>query len=115
MTDAPPCALPLPADAFGDPFLLESLPLARPAVGYGVQTLGTDTLLDRRDGAFRPIRTAGLQPVFESFAAAHEAAADWLLRHGVDPEEHRLSIVPLGYDALLERHVLIYGVLHGRP
>ena len=105
----------LPADAFGDPFILETLPLPRPAVGYAVQWLDSDRLLDRRHDTFQPIRTPGLQPVFASFAAAHAAAAAWLAAQQIDPDEHRLSIVPLGYDPLLERHILIYGVLCGRP
>jgi hypothetical protein len=31
------------------------------------------------------------------------------------PDAHRLAIVPVGYDDLLQRHVLIYGVLCGQP
>ena len=38
------------ADAFGDRFNLADLPLPRPARGYAVQMLDTDTLLDRASG-----------------------------------------------------------------
>lgn len=111
------CGMPemFPADAFGDPFALDALPLPRPAVGYGVQRLGTDTLLDLRDGEFHPIRSPGLAPCFATFAGAHAAAAAWAARHGVDEGSHCLAIVPLGYDSLLERHILIYGVLDPHP
>jgi hypothetical protein len=30
-------------------------------------------------------------------------------------EDHHLAIVPAGFDDILQRHVLIYGVLCGRP
>ena len=105
----------LPPDTFGDPFSLEALPLPRPAIAYAIQHLGTDTLLDRQTGQFRPIRTPDLQPRFATFAEAFAAASNWLVAHDVAIDEHELSIVPLAYDPLLGRHVLIYGVLCGRP
>lgn len=105
----------LPPSLFGDPFTLEALPLPRPPAGYAVQLLDTDRLLDRLTGEFLPVRSSALQALFSSFSAAHAAAADWLERHGIRPEEHHLAIVPAGYDPLLERHVLIYGVLCDQP
>lgn len=110
-----PRPVPLPADAFGDPFDLARLPLAREAAGYAVQRLDTDCLLDRSSGDFRPVRTRGMQPLFSRFEEAHAAASDWVIRHHPDNADHKLAIVPVGYDSLLERHVLIYGVLCGRP
>ena len=104
-----------PADAFGDPFDLGSLPLPRPACGYGVQLLDTDRLLDTGSGDFLPVRSPDLDAAHASFAAAHAAAARWASRHGMAPDAHRLAIVPVGYDDLLQRHVLIYGVLCGQP
>jgi len=103
------------ADAFGDPFLIERLPLPRPAAGYAVQMLGSDRLLDRRSGDFQPVRSPALAALFDSFAAAHAAAGRWLDEHGGNPAEHRLSIVPAAFDETLERHVLIYGVLEEHP
>lgn len=103
------------ADAFGDPFDIDALPLPRPAVGYGVQQLGTDTLLDPRQGRLVPVREAGLACRFAHFDAAHAAAAAWLQAQDTGADEHHLAIVPLGYDSFLERHVLIYGVLCGQP
>lgn len=104
-----------PADAFGDPFRIEDLPLPRPAVGYGVQWLGTDTLLDRTQQCFLPIRTPQLSPVFADFAQAHAAASRWLESRPETSALPPLSIVPLAFDALLERHVLVYGVLCDKP
>jgi hypothetical protein len=104
-----------PADAFGDPFDLDRLPLPRPACGYGVQLLDTDRLLDAASGAFLPVRSPDLDAAHASFAAAHAAAARWAASHGMAPDAHRLAIVPIGYDDLLLRHVLIYGVLCGQP
>lgn len=104
-----------PADAFGDRFELAELPLPRPPAGYAVQMLDTDTLLDARTGAFLPVRSPVLQGLFDSFDTAYAAARHWVERHAADPRDHLLAIVPAGYDRLLERHVLIYGVLCGQP
>lgn len=104
-----------PADAFGDPFDLASLPLPRPACGYGVQMLDTDCLLDKASGDFLPVRSPDLDAAHANFAGAHAAAARWASRAGLAPDAHRLAIVPVGYDDLLQRHVLIYGVLCGQP
>jgi hypothetical protein len=106
---------PVAEDAFGDPFDLDSLPLPRAAAGYAVQLLDTDRLLDRHSGNFLPVRSAHLAASFATFGEAHAAASQWLDRHGEDPDEHRLSIVPVGYDPTRQRHVLIYGVLCGQP
>ncbi len=107
--------LPLPADAFGDRFELSNLPLPRPPAGYAVQRLDTDQLLDRRTGALLPVRSPGLDALFDSFEAAYEAADNWVRMHCQAGEEHHLAIVPAGYDALLERPILIYGVLCAHP
>lgn len=104
-----------PADAFGDPFDLAGLPLPRIACGYGVQLLDTDRLLDAATGELLPVRSPDLRAAFASFAAAHAAAATWAARNAVAPDDHRLAIVPVGYDPVLQRHVLIYGVLCGHP
>lgn len=106
---------PLPADAFGDRFVLADLPLKRPAVGYAVQMLDTDKLLDRHSGDFLPIRATPLDALFDSFDAAYAAAVRWTRQHCPEPSEHRLAIVPAGYDAAMQRPVLIYGVLCGQP
>lgn len=105
----------LPADAFGDPFELHKLPLPRPPAGYAVQMLDTDQLLDRVSGLFMPVRTPTLSPLFDSFDAAYAAARCWTSIHCTEPDEHRLAIVPAGFDPVLERHVLIHGVLCGQP
>lgn len=105
----------LSADAFGDRFALEALPLARMAAGYAVQMLDTDQLLDRLTGTFLPIRSAALHGLFDSFDAAYAAAHTWVQQHGPNPEDHRLAIVPASFDSVLERHVLNYGVLCGQP
>ena len=102
-------------DAFGDPFDLARLPLARPGSGYGVQRLDTDTLLDRKSGCFLPVRSPDLDAVFPEFCAAHAAASDWVRIHAIDPRDHNLAIVPVCVDAELRRHVLIYGVLRCDP
>ena len=107
--------LTFPPDAFGDRFELDALPLSRPPAGYAVQMLDTDRLLDRQSGDFLPVRSTALQALFESFDAAYGAAKVWAETHGAAPDEHRLAIVPAGYDAILERHILIYGVLCGHP
>jgi len=103
------------ADAFGDRFALDDLPLPRPAAGYAVQMLDTDTLLDRISGDFLPVRSPCLHGLFEDFDAAHAAACRWVVARCPTPEEHGLAIVPAGFDPLFQRHVLIYGVLCGRP
>jgi hypothetical protein len=105
----------LAADAFGDPFELDRLPLPRKAAGYAVQRLDTDLLLDSATGDFLPVRSPKLQPAFARFEDAHAAGAQWVVQHHPDGSDHRLAIVPIGYDPLLERYVLIYGVLYGQP
>lgn len=102
-------------DTFGDPFTLDQLPLPRDARGYAVQALDTDTLLDCHTGAFLPMRSPALNGLFNSFAAAHAAASNWVDTHCATLEEHRLAIVPAGFDDDLQRHILIYGVLCGQP
>ncbi len=102
-------------DAFGDPFALDNLPLPRPATGYAVQMLGSDQLLDRHSGAFLPVRSPDLAGLFDTFTAARQAAEIWVDRHCRTPAEHRLAIVPATFDDVLERHVLIYGVLEEHP
>jgi len=103
------------AEAFGDRFELERLPLPRAATGYAVQMLDTDTVLDRSSGTFLPVRSAALQGLFGSFDEAYSAAKNWAERNCSSPDEHRLAIVPAGFDPVLGRHVLIYGVLCGHP
>lgn len=105
----------LPADAFGDRFDIELLPLPRPACGYAVQKLDTDQVLDRRTGHLKPLRSPGLDALFDTFDDAHEAAAAWISRHDIDAEDQPLAIVPAGFDDVLNRPILIYGVLCGRP
>lgn len=105
----------LPLDTFGDRFDLAALPLPRAAAGYAVQMLDTDRLLDQVTGDFMPVRSAELRGLFESFDEAHTAALAWVERHCPSPENHRLAIVPAGYDHIRERHVLIYGVLCDQP
>ena len=106
---------PLPADAFGDRFTLEALPLARMASGYAVQMLDTDKLLDQLTGTFQPVRSATLHGLFDSFDTAYAAAQAWVVTHCQNPDDHRLAIVPACFDTVLNRHVLIYGVLCGQP
>lgn len=108
-------AFPLASDAFGDRFDLAALPLPRQALGYAVQMLDTDRLLDRRRGELLPIRTPGLDALFDSFDAAFAGARAWVEQHCPTAEEHHLAIVPAGFDAVLERPLLIYGVLCTRP
>lgn len=105
----------LSEDAFGDPFDLADLPLARRASGYAVQRLDTDTLLDRCTGQFLPVRNTTLQALFDSFEAAREAARHWVANNEPASEDHGLAIVPAAYDEDLRRHILIYGVLCRRP
>lgn len=103
------------ADAFGDRFELDALPLPRTAAGYAVQMLDTATLLDQNSGTFLPVRSAALQGIFASFDEAYTAAKTWAEKNCPTPEEHRLAIVPAAFDTVLNRHVLIYGVLCGQP
>lgn len=105
----------LAADAFGDRFDLEHLSLPRRAAGYAVQRLDSDHLLDRHSGILLPIRTPGLQALFEDFDSAYAAARTWTLAHCPPPGDHRLAIVPAGFDPVLQRPVLIYGMLCGQP
>jgi len=105
----------LPADAFGDRFALDALPLARPPAGYAVQRLDTDTLLDRRTGRFLPVRSPELQALFASFDDARAAACAWVMANCPPPADHCLAIVPAGFDNDMQRHILIYGVLCGHP
>jgi len=103
------------ADAFGDRFALADLPLPRPPRGYAVQMLDTDTLLDCAAGEFLPVRSPELNGLFTTFDDAFAAACRWVEVHCERPEDHPLAIVPAGFDDILQRHVLIYGVLCGRP
>ena len=103
------------ADAFGDRFALADLPLPRQPAGYAVQMLDTDTLLDRHSGTFLPVRSSALDGLFATFDDAYAAACRWVETHCAAPDEHRLAIVPAGFDNVLLRHVLIYGVLCGQP
>ncbi len=102
-------------NAFGDPFDIHALPLPRPADGYAVQMLDTDTLLDQHSGSFLPVRSPALKALFETFDCAREAAASWVRANCQPLDEHYLCIVPASFDPKLERHILIYGVLCGRP
>ncbi|HQU78929.1 MAG TPA: hypothetical protein PLU47_05605 [Azonexus sp.] len=103
------------ADAFGDRFSLADLPLPRAPRGYAVQMLDTDTLLDRASGNFLPVRASELDGLFATFDDAYAAACRWVEAHCRAPHEHHLAIVPASFDDLLQRHVLIYGVLCGQP
>lgn len=105
----------LPADAFGDRFELDTLPLPRQAAGYAVQMLDTDRLLDQVSGDFLAVRSERLEALFDSFDSAYSAAVRWVELNGEPADDHRLAIVPAGYDPILERHILIYGVLCGAP
>lgn len=107
--------MPLPDHAFGDRFDLNTLPLPRRAAGYAVQMLDTDTLLDRNTGDFLPVRAPHLDGLFSTFDDARFAATTWVDRHCPNPDEHKLAIVPAGFDPLLKRHILIYGVLCTTP
>lgn len=108
-------ALSFPATAFGDPFDLHNLPLPRPADGYAVQRLDHDQLLDRSSQAFLPVRDTALDALFASFVEAHTAASEWLCAQGLSSETHPLAIVPAAFDPVLQRHILIYGVLRTQP
>lgn len=96
---------------FGDPYTLESLSLPRPAEGYAIQYLGRDHLLDQNTGRFLAIRNPALKGIYLSFAMAHEAATAWIHKNGGNPGEHPLAIVPVAFDPVSDRHILIYGVL----
>lgn len=102
-------------DSFGDPFDLSQLPLPRPGSGYAVQKLGSDCLLDQASGRFLPVRDPHLQALFAEFDSAFRAAANWVEHHLPPEAEHDLAIVPAAFDPLRQRHILIYGVLCGRP
>lgn len=102
-------------DAFGDRFDLANLPLIRHADGYAVQMLDTDTLLDRLTATFLPVRNGALKGIFETFDAAFQAAQQWAIAQQLPPNEHSLAIVPVAYDPVLQRHILIYGVLCTQP
>ncbi len=106
---------PIPAAAFGDPFDLDTLPLPRPAGGYAVQRLDHDRLLDRTSKTFLPVRDTALDALFSSFSEAHAAAGEWLHTHDASSETHALAIVPAAFDPILQRHILIYGVLRAQP
>lgn len=82
--------------------------LPRPAVGYGVQHLGSDELLDHHGKELRPVRQASLAAfVFHDFTHATKAGLCFLQTHPTIP----LSIVPIGFDPLFERLILIHGVI----
>lgn len=107
---------------FGEPYRLDDLPLPRPAVGYGIHQLGTDRLLDQRSQRLQAMRHPGLQAVFDSFAAAEAAARDWLCNSqplattiAPAPDALPLSIVPLGWDAEMQRPILLWGMLSPEP
>lgn len=108
-------ALVLAPDAFGDPFVLADLPLARPATGYALQRLDTDTLLDKRSGQFRAVRDPELCGLFVSFNEAFAAGKEWLENNPSLAHSHPIAIVPAYFDHELNRHVLNYGVLKQSP
>ena len=58
---------------------------------------------------------AELDGLFASFDEVFAAACRWVEAHCSAPEDHRLAIVPAAFDAIRQRHVLIYGVLCGQP
>jgi hypothetical protein len=92
----------------GDYFLLEHLILSRPAIGYAVQYLGTDRVLNDDGLELHPIRNANKDRViFNTFEMATTAGLTFLAQHPDSP----LSIVPIGYDPVFERLVLIQGVI----
>ena len=74
-----------PADAFGDRFELEALPLPRAALGYAVQMLDTDTVLDHHSDTFMPVRSTKLQGLFGNFDDAYSAAKNWAERNCANP------------------------------
>jgi hypothetical protein len=91
----------------GTPFQLDQLILPRQASAYAVQWLGTDRILDRNTIAFSPIREAGISHVFREFSEATIAGQEWLNIHPETP----IAIVPVTFDDLFERWVLILGVI----
>lgn len=103
------------ADAFGDPYDVRSLPRSRPGMGYAVQLLDSDQILDRASGRFLSIRDPQLSGLFLSFHDAYAAARATVLAGKIDPREEPLAIVPAYHDATMQRHVLIYGVLTAQP
>ncbi|MEY2632911.1 MAG: hypothetical protein RIR00_1565 [Pseudomonadota bacterium] len=118
-TTAPPLP-PVPAlihrlEDLGQPFDLHSLPLPRPAQGYAVQRLDTDTLLDRHQLQFLTVRDPQLDALFPSHREAAEAARQWLLREQRTTDDEHLAIVPAAHDPEFRRHVLIFGVLTSQP
>lgn len=105
---------------FGEPFSLTAVRLPRPACAYAVQYLGTDQVLDRQTLRFLSIRTAGLDAAFPCFATAETAARQWLAAQTAAEGErlarqHPVSIVPLGLDVLMQRPVLIWGMIPPDP
>lgn len=109
------CRTEFSKDAFGDRFTLAELPLPRPPHGYAVQMLDTDTLFDQRTESFLPVRSPVLKGLFPTFDDAYSAACRWVEANCNTPDEHRLAIVPASFDDVLQRHILIYGVLCGQP
>lgn len=91
----------------GDCFNLEDLVLPRPASGYGVQLLGTDQIIDQQGMLLRPIRQAETTSRFSSFEDAQIAGEHYLQQHPETP----LAIVPLAYDPVFQRLILIQGVI----
>jgi hypothetical protein len=91
----------------GTPFELQQLILPRKASGYAVQWLGTDRILDRNSTKFSPIREAGISNIFSHFSEATKAGQQWLSTHPETP----IAIVPVTFDDLFERWVLILGVI----
>lgn len=110
----PPTANAPDEHDFGDPFDITRLPLPRPARGYAVQRLGTDCVLDNRHGELLPVRSAGLDALFDSHAAATRAARQWLSSHPAQADAE-LAIVPASYDDILQRPILIFGMLCAHP
>lgn len=80
-----------------------------------MQLLDTDQLLDCNKLEFFPVRHIGLQALFARFCDAFSAAQTWAIRHGISEDEHRLAIVPVGFDPDRQRPILIYGVLETHP
>lgn len=112
------CGMPnntLPADSFGDRFVLADLPLPRHPAGFAVQRLDTDTLLDKNSGRFLSVRSPELHGLFASFDEAFAAASTWVFEYCPPPADHCLAIVPAGFDETMQRHILIYGVLCTHP
>ncbi len=92
----------------GDFFSIHTLVLPRPACGYGVQKLGSDLLLGPEGTALTPVRNANQEHLFETFDEAAKAGHAYLANHHT---ECPLVIVPLGFDPIFERLVLIQGVI----